>query len=237
MSETPADINATRRHWDQQAESYDAAKQRNDVYYRTLKACFARAVPTEFRGRVLEVGCGTGQILASLNPREGLGIDLSPRMIDIARRQFHDRPSLRFEVLPATRSGAVGDGLFDTVISGDMLEHVDDWRAAVSAMVAACAPGGLIVVATPNPMWTLPLWILEKLRLKMPEGPHRFVRTRDIAEHLRSLGCTVTACETHLLLPLELAGLGPAMSGIAQRLPLTNRLGVIQMVVARRPLP
>ena len=231
---TEPKIEATRRHWDDQAATYDAAKRRNAAYYSTLKECFLAAVPGEYRGRVADVGCGTGQILASLNPRSGLGIDLSPGMIAAARAAFADRPELRFDVSPAADVRSRGHEHFDAVISADMLEHADDWRAAVAAMVEVCRPGGVIALSTPNPTWALPLWVLEKARMKMPEGPHKFVRARHVAAYLRDLGCVEARCSTHLLLPMRFGGAGPALSQLAARLPLLNHLGVIQIITARR---
>lgn len=231
---TEPTIEATRRHWDEQAATYDAAKRRNAAYYNTLKQCFLAAVPGEFRGRVADVGCGTGQILAALHPRSGLGVDLSARMIAAARAVFADRSELRFIVSPAADVPSMEPERFDAVISADMLEHADDWRAAVSTMVEVCRPGGIIALSTPNPTWALPLWVLEKARLKMPEGPHMFVRARNVAAHLEGLGCVEARCQTHLLLPMNLGGAGPAMSRFAARLPLFDRLGVIQIITARR---
>jgi 2-polyprenyl-3-methyl-5-hydroxy-6-metoxy-1,4-benzoquinol methylase len=229
------DIAATRRHWDEQAATYDAAKRRNDAYYSTLKRCFSVAVPGESRGRVLDVGCGTGQILASLNPQQGVGIDLSERMIAAARVAYAGRPELRFDICPAADVRSRGHDTLDAVISADMLEHADEWRAAVTAMVEVCRPGGVIALSTPNPTWALPLWVLEKARLKMPEGPHRFVRARHVSAHLRNLGCVQASCRTHLLLPMHLRGAGPALNRIAARVPMLDRLGVIQIITARRP--
>src|SRR5690554_3862858 len=127
---------ATQHHWDEMAETYDSAKRRNDVYYRTLKACFDAAVPLAARGRVLEVGCGTGQVLASLRPCNGVGIDISPRMIEVARQMFVNRPELTFAAMDG--ASAAGLGEFDAVISADVMEHVHDWRAMVETMVKAC---------------------------------------------------------------------------------------------------
>src|SRR5215813_10842489 len=45
--------------------------------------------------RVLEIGCGTGDVLAGLNPSFGVGVDISPAMIDQAARLY---PSLEFRV-------------------------------------------------------------------------------------------------------------------------------------------
>ena len=75
--------------------------------------------------------------------------------------------------------------------------------------------------------------MLEKLKLKMPEGPHAFVAARPIAEHLRGLGCSVEKVGTHLLLPVRLAGLGRWLSAPAARLAGLRHLGVIQLIVAR----
>jgi SAM-dependent methyltransferase len=146
---------ATQAHWDQMAADYDAAKQRNRTYYDALKGCFDQAVPMAARGRILEVGCGTGQILASLRPLNGVGIDVSERMIEAARRQFAGRTELTFAAMDAesgaARLGKLGG--FDAVISADVMEHVADWRAVVDAMVSACRVGGVVAITTPNPRW------------------------------------------------------------------------------------
>ena len=94
------DAKATRDHWDLQAATYDQAKARNDAYYRALKTLFDRAVTPSFRDSVLEVGCGTGGVLASLEPESGLGVDISEAMIERARARFGD--NLSFTVADAT---------------------------------------------------------------------------------------------------------------------------------------
>jgi 2-polyprenyl-3-methyl-5-hydroxy-6-metoxy-1,4-benzoquinol methylase len=222
----------TRAHWDALAGEYDDLKRRNDAYYRTLKACFDLAVPQGFRGRVLEVGCGTGQVLAWLRPLNGVGIDASANMIEQAKRQFSGRSELTFATMDGTSAGGLGE--FDAVISADVLEHVADWPTVVGSMVQACRKGGAIAISTPNPRWALPLWVLEKLRWKMPEGPHRFVRARAIAARLDELGCQRAQMATALLLPVHLGGVGPRLSKWAEHAPILRHWGVIQMVTARK---
>jgi 2-polyprenyl-3-methyl-5-hydroxy-6-metoxy-1,4-benzoquinol methylase len=232
MYQPPTD--ATRQHWDNLALEYDDLKQRNDAYYGALKQCFDRAVPAECRASVLDVGCGTGQVLASLSPGRGVGIDLSEQMIDKAREQFALRKELAFLAIDARAAGELGP--FDAVISADTMEHVEDWPMVVEAIVHACRPGGLIVISTPNPAWAFPLWVLEKLRLKMPEGPHRFVAISKIAQCMQEFGCQIVSRTTHLLVPARVGGIGPAVSSAAERMPVLRSCGVIQLVVARRGL-
>lgn len=222
---------ATREHWDKQAPTYDRAKERNAAYYRPLKALFDQAVRPAFRERVLDVGCGTGELLASLQPKIGLGVDISERMIERARCRFAGCANLSFRVTDASDIATLGP--FDAVVSADVLEHVPSWAAVLNAMVLACRPGGLIVISTPNPRWAFPLWILENCHLKMPEGPHKFVPARAIASQLAEDGCPIRHLGTHLMLPVGLAGLGVWASDWAERLPVLRHWGVIQLVVAQ----
>jgi 2-polyprenyl-3-methyl-5-hydroxy-6-metoxy-1,4-benzoquinol methylase len=224
---------SSRRHWDDQAASYARNKSRNAAYYDALKDLIDRAIPAERRQRVLEVGCGTGEILAHLRPAHGLGVDISDRMIEQARTQQAGRGALEFRVLDAAAVAALGR--FDAVVCTDVLEHVADWQAVADALIGATAPGGTIVITTPNPRWALPLWVLEKVHLKMPEGPHHFVGIGAIVGRLCHRGCLVQHAGTHQLLPTRLGGLGPALSRRAEGIPVLRSLGVIQLIVAQAP--
>jgi SAM-dependent methyltransferase len=102
--------------------------------------------------RVLDVGCGTGFLLERLAGRgwSGVGIDLSPESVAIARERLRrlggeDRLSV-----------AVGsayeppEGPFDVIALTDVLEHLEEPRRCLAALRERLAPGGLVVVGTPN---------------------------------------------------------------------------------------
>ncbi len=102
--------------------------------------------------RVLDIGCGTGSV--SLRWCEGghdvTGLDLDP---EFARRacerlaRFDGR--FRAVVGDATRLPLRG-GRFDVVWMVALLEHIPDWRAAVTEAARQVAPGGVLVVVTTN---------------------------------------------------------------------------------------
>jgi len=103
-------------------------------------------------GRVLDVGCGTGYLLERLAGRgfSGVGVDLSPKSVEHAQARLRaigadDR--LRAEVGSAYEPP---EGPFDLITLTDVLEHLEDPRACLRALRARLAPGGLIVVSTPN---------------------------------------------------------------------------------------
>lgn len=103
-------------------------------------------------GRVLDVGCGTGFLLEYLGRAgwSGLGIDLSPESVALADERLE-----RIGVADRL-SAQVGSayepptGPFDLVTVTDVLEHLDDPRACLSAIRSQIAPGGLLVISTPN---------------------------------------------------------------------------------------
>jgi SAM-dependent methyltransferase len=90
----------TRISYDTVAVSYaDYVREAisGDLYLRGALALFADSVRAAGSGPVADVGCGPGQVTAHLHGLgvDAFGIDLSPGMVDVARR---DHPGLRFEV-------------------------------------------------------------------------------------------------------------------------------------------
>lgn len=90
----------TRSSYDTVADSYaDQLREAlaGEPHLRAALALFAETVRTAGGGPVADVGCGPGHVTAHLRDLgvDAFGIDLSPAMIEVARR---DHPGLRFEV-------------------------------------------------------------------------------------------------------------------------------------------
>ncbi|MCX6410022.1 MAG: methyltransferase domain-containing protein [Actinobacteria bacterium] len=103
-------------------------------------------------GRVLDVGCGGGFLLEELARRgySGVGIDLSPESVEIARTRLKDLGAA--DRLDAVVGSAYEppQGPYDLVTLTDVLEHLEDPRACLRALRTQMAPGGLLVISTPN---------------------------------------------------------------------------------------
>lgn len=123
----------------------------------------------------LDVGCGAG-LLAEPLARLGAqvtAIDAAPELIDVALDHAR-RQALEIDY----RAAAVEDidGQFDLVTSLEVIEHVADPKAFVEALARRLAPGGLIILSTPNrTAWSKLLTItLAEGFGRVPKGTHDF---------------------------------------------------------------
>jgi SAM-dependent methyltransferase len=102
--------------------------------------------------RVIEFGCGSGNLLAAVSPSFGRGIDLSPCMVDSARQRH---PDLLFEEgdILTYRS----DERYDVVILSDLVNSLFDVQRALEVACELCAPGGRIMLNYFSHVWKMPL--------------------------------------------------------------------------------
>jgi ubiquinone/menaquinone biosynthesis C-methylase UbiE len=99
---------------------------------------------------VLDVGCGNGHHLAALAPEiaRGVGVDVSPRMIELARRACPQR--IAFQVGDATRLDGVASSSVDLALCIGALEHMVDKAAALASIHRVLRPGGRFFCLTPD---------------------------------------------------------------------------------------
>lgn len=97
-------------------------------------------------GPVADIGCGPGHVTAHLHARgvDAYGIDLSPRMVDLARAAH---PRLRFEVGDMTRLALPAQSLGGALLWYSLIHVPDAAAPAVVAHVArALRPGGVLLL-------------------------------------------------------------------------------------------
>lgn len=103
------------------------------------------------RPRACDIGCGCGGLLKLLAPRfDVTGMDMSPLAREYcAKRGFTALDGSLPDKLPFT----AGADAFDLIVLSEVLEHVEQDRAAVSAVVKILKPGGLLICTVPAHQW------------------------------------------------------------------------------------
>jgi len=146
----PDDVTETRTAYDIVAEDY-AELLRDDLarseYDRAMLGVFAERVAGSGGGLVGDLGCGPGRIAGYL-ARLGLdivGIDLSPRMVEVARR---DHPELRFEV-GSMAALPFPDGALAGALAWYSIIHTPEERqdALFAEFARVTRPGGALLLA------------------------------------------------------------------------------------------
>lgn len=101
--------------------------------------------------RVLDIGCGTGELLEALpGPIDYLGVDLSPAYIDRAQRRAD--PRARFVCTDVDDLEPGDSGPFDRIIGTGLLHHLDDAQAQrlLARASRALAPNGFLLMVDPT---------------------------------------------------------------------------------------
>jgi SAM-dependent methyltransferase len=154
------------------AAGYAGAGTRDDARVPLVDAVVAAAP-----GRVLEVGCGWGELAEWIARETGadvVAVDLSPRMVELARERGVDARLADVEELP------FADETFDVVVAAWMLYHVPDLERGLAEIARVLRPGGTLVAATNSRLH------LQELRDLVGSGPSTLKFSReDGEEHLR----------------------------------------------------
>ncbi len=179
---------------------------------------------------VLEVGCGTGDLLGRIEPAAGsCGADASTRMVAEARARW---PSLRFEVADA--HDLAGLGRFDAVIASDLLGDLDDVQGFFRSAKDALAPRGRLFVDFFNPWWEPVFLAAERVGLRMPRRVQNWLPLGAV-ESIAALEGFETVRTTHAILcPVWIPLVSGFLNRIAAKMPGIARLSCLHRVVLRR---
>jgi SAM-dependent methyltransferase len=206
---------------------------RAGAYYREQLGRLVRDLVPEGK-RVLDIGCGQGDLLAALRPADGLGVDLSPAMIERARRRH---PHLRFAVADA-ETLSLQEGAFDVVLLSNTIGYLQDIQAALQRLRGCCSPDTRLIITHYNFLWEPVLKLAERLGLKAREPYQNWLSLADIQNVLALAGFETVRTRQSVLLPVRIPLLSTLCNRWLSRLPVLWRMALIGSVVARPgPVP
>jgi SAM-dependent methyltransferase len=215
---------------DWQAQERDTWIARNAFYYEDDYRYMRFLIPEGLR--VLDLGCGTGRLLASLKPSYGVGIDMSREMVAKARNNY---PQFTFV------TGDIEDPLvlsqfeepFDFVVLSDTIGSLDDCETTLRHLHQLCTRDTRLVVAYYNRLWGPLARLCEAIGQKMPQAGQNWLATEDIAGLLYLADFEVIRKEWRQLMPKRLFGLGRLLNRYVGTLPVLRRACLRNYVVAR----
>ncbi|MGZ9137919.1 MAG: glycosyltransferase [Candidatus Deferrimicrobiaceae bacterium] len=214
---------------DTQAPDSDRWKRKNRYYYEMIERIVRFHVPPG--SSVLEIGCGTGDLLAALEPSRGVGVDISPKVVEIARAKH---PGLSFlvgeaEDLPLSEP-------FDYVVLSDLIGYLDDVQRSFEQLNRVCHTRTRVIITYYNYLWEGVLRAGERLGMKRPQPDQNWLALGDLQNLLSLAGFQTVSMGYKVLLPVRIPLLSSLCNRVLANLPLLRKLCLVEFIIAR-PAP
>ena len=214
------------KHFDDLADDREHWQSKNEYYYEDHKKYFRFLIPEN--SRVLEIGCGLGDLLASVSPSYGQGIDISPRMVELASKRH---PGLKFTC--ANAEDFTIDKKFDAIIISDSIGYFTDIQKVFEKVKNCCHSHTRVFISYYNFLWEPILVLGEKMGWKMPQQTQNWLTPDDIINLLDLAGFDVVKRERRLLLPFNIPVITPLFNKLLANLPGIGKLCLSNYIVAR----
>lgn len=200
--------------------------KRNRYYNKLLNNHLCFLVPSD--SRVLEIGCGTGQLLNALRPKVGWGIDFSEEMIKIASANYGN---LSFKIADAQNFDLAEK--FDSIILSDVVGYFHDVQKVFHNLKKNCTMKTRIIITYYNFLWEPLLKLAEKLGLKMKEPITSWLSKKDLENLFILEEFEVIKTGELILFPRYFPLLSIFLNKYIARLPMIRKLCVKNYLVAR----
>jgi SAM-dependent methyltransferase len=194
-------------HWDKVAQTHARLSIFRRMYHKRIEHIYRFLIPPG--QRVLEIGCGRGDLLAALEPATGVGVDFSAVAIALAR---HEHPEVQFFELDAHDLSPLS-GIFDAIIISNTLNDLWDVQTVFEQLTRFCHPGTRLIIDYYSHLWGLPLQVAQALGWANPTLPQNWLTSADVANLLYLGGFEVIRSWQEMLWPIPL----PVLAGFFNR--------------------
>lgn len=213
-------------YFEKNASTRDRWKKRNRFYQRIIERQFAFIIPEG--STVLELGCSTGDLLNSVKPGRGIGVDFSEKAIQIAREKY-----LHLEFQLADAISFRPDIEIDYIIVSDLITSLWDIQEFFRNIRTYVTPRTKIVISSYNYIWEPILKLGEMLHLKAKQPLQNWLTIKDIENVLRLENFEIVKVEKKLLLPKYIPVFNLIFNKFLANLPGISGLDLIQFITAR----
>jgi SAM-dependent methyltransferase len=183
-------------YWDEYAETLDQWEGPRRYYRGRLSEIYGVMIPP--RMRVLDLGCGTGDLLSSLEPSYGVGIDFSGNMLRTAKQRH---PGLKFVQLDVHKLDLQEQ--FDYIICSDLVNELWDVQRVFKAIRKHCHLSTRVILNAYSHLWEGPRHVAQWLGLAKRQLPKNWLTVEDISNLLYLADIEVIRRSQEILWPFR----------------------------------
>src|SRR5229473_269981 len=218
-----------RTYWEDFARNFSRWEGPRKYYQGRLAEIFRFVVPPGMR--ILELGCGRGDLLSALRPSRGVGIDFSPAMAGLARERY---PELEF--VEADVHSLDLNEEFDFIVCSDLVNLLWDVQQVFEVASRHSHSSTRLLINSHSRLWEIPRRFAEILGLVSAQPSPNWLTVEDIHHLLTLTDFEVFRSSAEIMWPIRT----PIIDRIANRYLVKvwpfRWLGVTNFVMAR-PVP
>jgi SAM-dependent methyltransferase len=190
-----------------------------DIYRHVIGECDS----------ILDLGCGQGKLLAALDPKRGVGVDISSRMIDEARIQY---PKFQF-ICADAQTCDLGDATFDVIILSDLLNDLWDVQATMTHIKRYCTEHTRIIFNVHSHLWEYPRRLAEHYQIVTPNLPQNWLTPVDIDNLSMIAGYDIVRHWEEILCPAPIPFVEALCNRVLVKMPIFRFAALTNFYVMR----
>lgn len=226
--------NARKSHWDRAAARKNDPERAGAFYQRLLEHYYGMMVQPGLR--ILELGCGGGDLLGALKPSSGVGVDFSSEMLAIARAKYPEYQFMQADVHDPVFEGLETEEFFDVIILSDLINDLWDVQTVFENMRRFCHPQTRIIINFYSNLWKVPLSAVKHLGKGADLLPQNWLAQNDVINLLKLAGFDTISDHSKILLPLPWAFLAVFFNRILANI-IPFRWCCLTNFIVARPVP
>ncbi|MEN8128259.1 MAG: glycosyltransferase [Planctomycetota bacterium] len=204
-------------------------RRRNSYYYSFLDKLFASNIRPG--SRVLHIGCQSGDLLASVQPSYGVGIDPDGALIELAKKRF-----THLNFFTADPHQCELDEKFDYIIVCNSLGSWHDIQEVFERAIKCAHEDTRIVITYYNYLWESVLRLGSMLNIRRPGAYQNWLPPEDIENLLMLSGWDMIRTSSYMMTPKYIPLISAFFNCILSIMPILCHLNLINLVIAR-PVP
>jgi SAM-dependent methyltransferase len=213
-------------YWDDFARRTQQHPGLGGYYHRRLAEVYRFVIPPH--QRVLELGCGRGDLLASLDCSRAVGVELSGEMIAQGKARHAN-----VEFMQADALSLELDEKFDYIILSDLINDLWDVQRVFLRLRAMCTPKTRVVLNFFSHLWEWPMAAAAKLRLANPLLRQNWLTAPDVQNLLYLSGFETLRKWEEVLWPVRSPGIDALSNKFLVKLWPFKHLALTNFMLAR----
>lgn len=219
-----------KEYFENAASNWQKYRQRRSYYWNSITDYVGYYIHPD--NTVLEIGCGTGELIASVNGSHKVGIDFCESLIAQAREAHPD--GVDFYVMDA--ENITLDEKFDVIVLSNLVGFLDDIEKVLREIRKVCHERTRVIVTSYNRLWEPMIRFAEFIHIKRRTPQQNWISRDDLCNMLYLSGFETYRFNSNMLCPVYIPLISPLFNKVVSHLPLMGALSLNNYFFAR-PMP